>query len=91
MGRQSLVQDFLDFLGFCRRREETKDRGHPKLKEVRETSLVLIGRDKGGTKRMGEENVPDNAPSRKRVGPLQKSFWCAESWSFVSREGEPHP
>ena len=34
----------------------------------------------GGGKRMGEENVPGNAPSRKNFGPQQKSFWCAESW-----------
>ena len=33
----------------------------------------------GEAKRMGEENVPD----QKDVGPLQKSFWYAESWILV--------
>ena len=31
----------------------------------------------------GEEKAPGNAPSRKKFGPLQKSFWCAESWISV--------
>ena len=34
-------------------------------------------------KHMPGENAPDNAPSRKILGPLQKSFWCAQSWSSV--------
>ena len=31
----------------------------------------------GSSKRVGEENIPEKAPSRKTSGPLQKSLWSA--------------
>ena len=54
-------------------------------------ALILVpqplGRDMGAAKRMGEENVPENALP-KNFGPLQekKSCWAALSWIFVQEK-----